>query len=193
MPAAPGMRFTRAELEAFHGTAVPDFLPDGLRLLIVGINPGLVTAATGTHFGRPGNRFYPALVAAGVLPRVPVLDGTPRDAQALLGAAHLGITNLVAFASARADELTREQLHEGAEVLREKVARLAPPVIAVVGLSDFRTAFRAPKTVAGEQPDGLAGSRLWVLPNPSGLNAHDTVESLARAYAEPARAAGIIP
>lgn len=187
------MKFTREELRAFHGTTVPDFLPDPLRLLFVGINPGLVTAATGTHFGRPGNRFYPALVAAGILPRVPVLDGTPDDAQALLRDAGIGVTNLVAFASARADELTREQLHAGADRLRELVRRERPPVVAVVGVSAYRDAFRLPKATTGEQPDGLEGARLWVVPNPSGLNAHDTVSSLAAAYAEPARAAGLIP
>jgi G:T/U mismatch-specific DNA glycosylase len=187
------VKFTREELRAFHGTTVPDFLPDPLRLLFVGINPGLVTAATGTHFGRPGNRFYPALVAAGILPRVPVLDGTPDDAQALLRDAGIGVTNLVAFASARADELTREQLHAGADRLRELVRRERPPVVAVVGVSAYRDAFRLPKATTGEQPDGLEGARLWVVPNPSGLNAHDTVASLAEAYAEPARAAGLIP
>lgn len=186
------MRFTREELRAFHGTTVPDFLPDPLRLLFVGINPGLVTAATNTHFGRPGNRFYPALLASGILPRLPVLDGTPDDAQALLGAAGIGITNLVAFASARADELTRDQLHEGAERLRELVARVRPPVVAVVGVSAYREAFRLPKATTGEQPEDLEGARLWVVPNPSGLNAHDTVASLAAAYAEPARAAGLL-
>lgn len=187
------MKFTRDELAAFHGASVPDFLPDPLRLLFVGINPGLVTAATGTHFGRPGNRFYPALVAAGILPRLPVLDGTPRDAQALLGAAGLGITNLVPFATARADELTRAQLHAGADRLVELVRELRPPVVAVVGVSAYRDAFRLPKATTGEQPAGLEGARLWVVPNPSGLNAHDTVASLAAAYAEPARAAGVLP
>jgi len=186
------MRFTRDELRSFHGTTVPDFLPDPLRLLFVGINPGLMTAATGTHFGRPGNRFYPALVAAGILPRVPEFDGTPVDAQSLLGAAGIGITNLVRFASARADELTRDQLHEGAELLTALVRRERPPVVAVVGISAYREAFRLPKATTGEQPEGLGDARLWVVPNPSGLNAHDTVASLAVAYAEPARAAGVL-
>lgn len=186
------MKLSREELRAFHGATVPDILPDPLRLLFVGINPGLVTAATGVHFGRPGNRFYPALVAAGILPRVPVLDGTATDAQRLLDGAGIGITNLVAFASARADELTREQLHAGGDRLRELVRRVRPPVVAVVGVSAYRDAFRLPKAMTGEQPDGLEGARLWVLPNPSGLNAHDTVASLATAYAEPARAAGLV-
>jgi TDG/mug DNA glycosylase family protein len=186
------MRFTREELRAFHGATVPDLLPEGLRLLFVGINPGLVTAATRTHFGRPGNRFYPALVAAGILPRLPVLDGTPRDAQELLTAAGIGITNLVAEATARADELTREQLRAGGTRLTAAVAAVAPRVVAIVGVTAYRAAFDRPQAVTGEQPDGFSGARLWVVPNPSGLNAHDTVATLAVAYAEPARAAGII-
>lgn len=186
------MRFTRAELRAFEGATVPDFLPDGLRLLFVGINPGLVTAATQTHFGRPGNRFYPALVAAGILPRLPVLDGTPTDAQALLRMAGVGVTNLVPRATARADELSRDELRDGAARLTETVARVRPRAVAIVGISAYRAAFQLPKAVVGEQPEGLAGARLWVVPNPSGLNAHDTVASLAVAYADPARAAGVI-
>jgi TDG/mug DNA glycosylase family protein len=186
------MRFSRDELKAFHGATVPDFLPDPLRLLFVGINPGLVTAATGTHFGRRGNRFYPALVEAGILPRLPALDGTPDDAQALLGSTGIGVTNLVPFASARADELTRQQLREGGARLTELVRRMRPPVVAIVGVSAYRDAFDVPRATVGEQPEGLAGARLWVVPNPSGLNAHDTVATLAAAYAEPARAAGLI-
>lgn len=187
------MTFSRDELTAFHGTTVPDFVPDPLRLLFVGINPGLLTAATGTHFGRRGNRFYPALVEAGILPRLPVLDGTPDDAQRLLGSAGIGVTNLVPFASARADELTRQQLREGGVLLAELVRRVRPPVVAIVGVSAYREAFAVPRATVGEQPDGLEGARLWVVPNPSGLNAHDTVATLAAAYAEPARAAGLIP
>lgn len=186
------MGFTRDELAAFHGATVPDFLPDSLRLLFVGINPGLVTAATGTHFGRRGNRFYPALVEAGILSRLPVLDGSAADAHALLGAAGIGITNLVPFASARADELSREHLQQGGRRLAGLVERLRPPVVAIVGTSAYRVAFDRPKAATGEQPDGIAGSRLWVVPNPSGLNAHDTVASLAVAYAEPARSAGVV-
>ena len=186
------MRLTREELRAFHGRTLPDHLGHDVRLLFVGINPGLLTVATGTHFGRPGNRFYPALVAAGILPRLPVLDGTPGDAQALLTAAGIGITNIVPTATARADELTREELRAGAVRLTATVARVAPRVVAVVGVTAYREAFDLPKAVVGEQPGGLAGARLWVVPNPSGLNAHDTVATLAAAYAEPARAAGVI-
>jgi double-stranded uracil-DNA glycosylase len=186
------MRFSREELKAFHGATLPDHLGSDVRLLFVGINPGLLTAATGTHFGRPGNRFYPALVAAGILPRLPVLDGTPGDAQALLTAAGIGITNIVAKATARADELTREELRAGAVRLTETVARVAPRAVAIVGITAYREAFERPKAVVGEQPERLSGTRLWVVPNPSGLNAHDTVATLAAAYAEPARAAGVL-
>lgn len=183
----------RDELKAFHGTTVPDFLPDGLRLLFVGINPGLVTAATQTHFGRRGNRFYPALVAAGILPRLPELDGTSRDVQALLSEAGIGISSLVEKATARADELTRDELRAGAVRLAATVAAVHPRAVAIVGITAYREAFERPKAVVGRQPEPLSGAPLWVVPNPSGLNAHDTVATLAAAYAEPARLAGLIP
>lgn len=188
------MSFTRAQLAAFHGGTLPDLVPATLRLLIVGINPGLLTIATQIHFGRPGNRFYPALLAAGIIPRMPqVTDGVYADAPALLTEAGIGVTSIVAAASARADELTNDELREGGALLTEKVLRLKPTVVAIVGITAYRIAFALPKAATGRQPDGIAGSELWVVPNPSGLNAHDTVASLAAAYAEPARAAGIIP
>lgn len=186
------MRFSRDDLKAFRGRTLPDHLGHDVRLLFVGINPGLMTIATRTHFGRPGNRFYPALVAAGILPRLPVLDGTPDDAQELLTDAGIGITNIVATASARADELTRDQLRAGAVRLAATVAEVRPRAVAIVGVTAYREAFERPKAVVGEQPEDLSGSRLWVVPNPSGLNAHDTVATLAAAYAEPARAAGLL-
>lgn len=185
------MGFTREELRAFHGQTLPEHLGPWVRLLFVGINPGLMTIATGTHFGRPGNRFYPALVTAGILPRLPVLDGTPTDAQALLTEAGIGITNLVPTASARADELTRHELRAGAVRLASTVDSVRPHAVAIVGVTAYREAFEKPKAVVGRQPDDLSGSPLWVVPNPSGLNAHDTVATLAAAYAEPARAAGL--
>jgi TDG/mug DNA glycosylase family protein len=187
------MGYSREELKAFHGTVVRDFLPDGLRLLFVGINPGLVTAATQTHFGRRGNRFYPALVAAGILPRLPELDGTPRDVQTLLSEAGIGISSLVEKATARADELTRDELRAGAVRLTATVASVHPRAVAIVGITAYRDAFERPKAIVGLQPEPLSGAPLWVVPNPSGLNAHDTVATLAAAYAEPARAAGLIP
>ena len=185
-------RFTRAELESFRGVEVPDLAGPGMRLLFVGINPGLMTAATQIHFGNPGNRFRPALVAAGLLAP---LDGSPAgmtsaDLEALESAG-IGITNLVSRATARADELTKTELAEGGMRLQSFVAEHRPRVVAVLGVTAFRVAFGQPKARPGRQPGRIAGAELWVVPNPSGLNAHETVASLGTAYAEPARAAGI--
>lgn len=187
-------RFTRAELETYRGRTVPDLVGSGVRLLFVGINPGLRSAATQTHFAHPGNRFYPALLAAGILDELPDFANgfTDEDRMRFL-ARGLGITNLVPRASARADDLTREELRQGAERLRADVAAWRPRAVAVVGISAYRTAFGRPKAQQGRQDEPLEGAPLWVLPNPSGLNAHDTIASLAEAYAEPARAAGVLP
>jgi TDG/mug DNA glycosylase family protein len=185
--------FTRAQLESFRDAEVPDLVAPGLKLLFVGINPGLWTAATQTHFAHPGNRFYPALVAGGILERAPsYAEGfTDEDRRALLEAG-IGVTNLVHRATARADELRPNELRDGARRLERDVAAWQPLVVAVVGITAYRQAFRRPKAVVGKQPEELSGSELWVVPNPSGLNAHDTVSTLAVAYAEPARAAGLI-
>lgn len=187
-------RFTRAELESFRDADVPDLVGPGLRLLFVGINPGLWTAATGTHFAYPGNRFYPALLRAGILERRidPAAGMTDADRVALL-ASGIGITNIVRRATARADELTRDELRAGAVALTAFVAQHRPRVVAVAGVTAYRTAFGRPRARLGRQPEDLAGAALWVVPNPSGLNAHDTIETLARAYADPARAAGLLP
>jgi double-stranded uracil-DNA glycosylase len=186
-------RFTRAELESFRGTEVPDLLGTDVRLLFVGINPGLWTAATQTHFAHPGNRFYPALLRAGVLDRPidPAAGMTDAD-RARITARGIGITNLVRRATARADELTSTELRAGGESLTALVARVRPRVVAVAGITAYRAAFGVRRATAGRQPEDLAGAELWVVPNPSGLNAHETIDSLALAYAEPARAAGVI-
>jgi TDG/mug DNA glycosylase family protein len=187
-------RFTRAQLESFRGVEVPDLVADGIRLVFVGINPGLRTAATQIHFGNPANRFRPALVAAGILP--PPADGLPgmtEDDLAELVRRGVGITNLVRRATARADELTAEELAEGASRLEAFVTTHRPLVAAVLGITAYRTAFRRPGATPGRQPEDLAGAALWVVPNPSGLNAHESVASLATAYAEPARVAGVLP
>lgn len=181
------MGWSRAELEAFAGSTIPDLMPDRLRLLFVGINPGLVSAATGLHFARRGNRFYPALVRAGL-----VDSDDPAEAAAQLRSRGVGITNLVARASARADELDPTELVEGRERLVSLVRERAPRVVAVAGITSYRTAFGHRAAKPGRQPDDLAGAEVWVVPNPSGLNAHETVESLARAYREVARAAGLL-
>ena len=188
------MGFTRNELAAFRGTEVPDLVGPGVRLVFVGINPGLWTAAVQTHFARPGNRFYPALRRAGIIERdLDRAQGMTDDDRAYLRQRGIGITNLVPGATARADELSAEELRAGRIRLAGFVERHRPAVVAIAGITAYRIAFAEPKAVAGEQPDPIGGARCWVVPNPSGLNAHETVESLAVAYAEPARAAGVIP
>ena len=184
--------FTRAELESFRGAEVPDLVGPGVRLVFVGINPGLMTAARQVHFGNPANRFRPALVAAGLLD--PPADGKPGMTEtdlATLLSRGVGITNLVAFATARADELTRADLVAGRARLEGFVAKHRPRVVAVLGITAYRIAFERTGATAGRQPEGIGTAELWVVPNPSGLNAHESVASLAAAYAEPARAAGV--
>jgi TDG/mug DNA glycosylase family protein len=189
-------RFTREELETFYGAAVPDLLPgpgQELRLLFVGINPGLWTAATSTHFAHPVNRFYPALFQAGIIDRpISPADGMTEADREHLRERGIGITNLVHRATARASELGAEELREGSKALTDLVLRLRPRVVAMAGITAYRTAFGLPKATVGRQPTMLGESELWVVPNPSGLNAHETVASLAAAYGEAARAAGVI-
>lgn len=187
------MGFTRAELASYIGATVPDLVGADTRLLFVGINPGLWTAATQTHFAHPGNRFYPALFQAGIIERqidrgVGMSDG---DRQQFLSRG-LGISNLADRATAKASELRAAELREGGEQLRELVRTMQPVVVAVAGITAYRTAFRQPKAVMGEQLDGFEGARLWVVPNPSGLNAHETTSTLAAAYREAALVAGVV-
>jgi len=184
--------FTPSELASFRDASVPDLIGPGLKLLFVGINPGLWTAATQTHFAHPGNRFYPALRRGGVIERdIDRGTGLTDDDRDYLLARGIGNTNLVNRATVRAAELSAAELREGRVRLEECVRTWSPAVVVVAGLTAYRTAFAQPKAKAGEQPEGLLGARLWVVPNPSGLNAHETIDSLATAYAEPARAAGI--
>ena len=187
------MGFTQAELASFNGVEVPDLLPEDLRLLFVGINPGLWTAAVQAHFARPGNRFYPALLRAGIInePVAPSTGMSDREREHLR-ARGLGITNLVPRATAGAAELTPAELREGKERLRELVRTRRPRVVAVAGITAYRHAFGEPKAKPGRQDEPFEGSELWVVPNPSGLNAHENVASLADAYAAPARAAGVL-
>jgi len=185
--------FSRVVLESFYGKGVEDLVGPGLRLLLVGINPGLWTAATGAHFARPGNRFYPTLAAAGITEYViDASDGMKTADREHLLARGVGITNLVNRATARADELGVEELREGAVRLERNTATWRPTVVAVAGITAYRQAFGRPRAVAGRQPENVAGAELWVVPNPSGLNAHATLASLAEAYREPALAAGIL-
>jgi TDG/mug DNA glycosylase family protein len=186
--------FTRAELESFRDASLPDLVGPRLKLLFVGINPGLWTAATQTHFAHPGNRFYPALRRAGIIDRTFDLDvGMTDEDRDYLTARGLGNTNLVNRATARADELTPDELRAGRTRLERFVAEHQPAVVAVAGITAYRLAFGRRTAKSGEQPELLVGARLWLVPNPSGLNAHETIGTLASAYAEPARAAGVLP
>lgn len=178
-------RFTRAELESFNGALVDDLVCDPVHVLFVGINPGLWTAATNAHFARRGNRFWPALFVAGITPyEIDASDGMKPEDLTTLADSGIAITNVVPTASARADELTKAQLRDGGAALDGKVRAMHPRVVAVLGLTAYRAAFDRPKAAAGRQSELLGGSELWVLPNPSGLNAHETVASLAAAYRE---------
>ncbi|MDY6809489.1 MAG: mismatch-specific DNA-glycosylase [Actinomycetota bacterium] len=186
------MGFTKDELMRYRGVEVADLVGDDCRLLFVGINPGLWTAAVGAHFARPGNRFYPALFRAGIIDRlIDASAGMSADDRDLLYRRGVGITNVVARATAGAAELSADELRSGGRDLRERVAKIRPRVVAVAGITAFRSAFGAPRAVAGRQAERWAGAQVWVVPNPSGLNAHETVDSLAVAYAAPARAAGL--
>lgn len=186
------MGFTRAELDSYRGKTLPDVVRPGLDLLIVGINPGLHTAAVQAPFSRRGNRFYPALYRAGILDRV--IDASegfrPGDREHILERG-VGLTTLVAGATARADELSTQQLLDGAAALVPRVAELEPTVVAMLGITSYRIAFARPRAAVGKQAEPLAGAELWVVPNPSGLNAHESIDSLAQAYREVAIAAGI--
>jgi double-stranded uracil-DNA glycosylase len=186
-------RFTRADLESYRDQEVPDLVGPGLRLLFVGINPGLWTAATQTHFAHPANRFYPALLLAGIITDpISPSDGMTDADRDLLRARGIGITNLVRRATARASELTDDELRAGGLELVETVRRTQPRVVAIAGITAYRTAFGQRRAVLGKQPEPLEGAEVWVVPNPSGLNAHETVQTLAAAYAEAARAAGVL-
>jgi TDG/mug DNA glycosylase family protein len=193
----PSRGFSRAELLSFRGSTVPDLVGGPAdaptRLLFVGINPGLWTAAAGAHFARRGNRFWPALHAAGITPRlVDASAGMTDDDRRMVLDLGIGITNLAPVATARADELTADQLRQGGRALTDLITARRPAVVAVLGVTAYRQAFGAREASIGRQAEALAGSELWVLPNPSGLNAHETLASLADAYGRAARAAGII-
>lgn len=176
---------TRAELLAATDKTVEDVIAPGLTVLFCGINPGLYTAWSGHHFARPGNRFWPALHLGGFTPRL----FSPAEERDLLPLGY-GITNLVQRASARADELTKEEYEAGGRRLTDKVLRYTPAVLAVLGVGAYRSAFGRPRAAIGRQPETIGDTLLWVLPNPSGLNAHYTLEGLAAVFAELRQAAG---
>lgn len=184
-----------SDLDVYRDAVIDDIGMDTCRLLVVGINPGLWTAKVGAPFARPGNRFWPALHEAGITPRlVDARDGLSDADLAMLAEAGLGFTNVVARATARAGELTDDEIRAGGRLLAEKVARQrdlrgGPEIVMVAGIGAFRTAFGAKtpsggKVGVGKQEIAIGGAETWVVPNPSGLNAHETVESLARAYRE---------
>ena len=173
------MKPTAEQLAAAPDLTIPDVIAPGLRVLFCGINPGLWSGATGHHFARPGNRFWPALHLSGFTPR----RLQPEEQQELLGFG-LGITNVVARTTAKADELTAEEYREGGVALRERVERLRPQALAVLGIGAYRVAFDAPRAAVGPQPSALGGTAVWVLPNPSGLNAHYTLDAIAERFRE---------
>lgn len=170
---------TKEQLLAATGKTVRDVIAPNLHVLFSGINPGLYTAAVGHHFARPGNRFWPALYAAGFTDRVL----SPFDERELLKSG-FGITNLVMRATASADQLTKEEIVAGGKKLRAKVLRYRPQVLAVLGLGAYRMAFDKPKAIVGQQEDRIGDTVLWVLPNPSGLNANYQPAALARLFRE---------
>ncbi|WP_406429048.1 G/U mismatch-specific DNA glycosylase [Streptomyces sp. NBC_00147] len=168
---------TPADLEAARDRIVPDVVASGLSVLFCGINPGLMTAATGHHFARPGNRFWPVLHLSGFTPR----QLAPAQQEQLLSYG-LGITNVVARATARADELSAQEYRDGGRLLTTKVERLRPRWLAVVGVTAYRSAFGEPKARIGPQERMIGATRVWALPNPSGLNAHWTAATMAEEY-----------
>jgi TDG/mug DNA glycosylase family protein len=157
---------------------IADVIAPGLRVLFCGINPGLMSEATGHHFARPGNRFWPALHRSGITPT----QLHPSEQMQLLGY-QIVITNVVDRPSARADELTRDELIAGGRLLVKKVRKLTPSWLAVLGLGAYRSAFASPRATVGEQPQTVGPTRIWVLPNPSGLNAHYTLPRLVDEFA----------
>jgi double-stranded uracil-DNA glycosylase len=179
MTQPPHRRPTPDEIAAAKNKTVADIIQPGLRVLFCGINPGLYTAAAGHHFARPGNRFWPALYGSGFTDRL----FAPEEELQLLPLGY-GITNLVARATATAAELGRAELIAGGQRLEATVRQFAPQWVAIVGIGAYRTAFRRPNAAMGRQPQGIADVAVWVLPNPSGLNAHFTPKQLADVFRE---------
>ena len=170
---------TKAQLIAAAGQTVRDVIAPNLRVLFCGINPGLYTAAVGHHFARPGNRFWPTLFAAGFTERLV----SPFEERELLASGY-GITNVVMRATASADELTREEIIAGGKKLASKVKRQRPLVLAILGVGAYRTAFDRRRAVIGRQPEKIDSTVVWVLPNPSGLNANYQAPELALLFRE---------
>jgi TDG/mug DNA glycosylase family protein len=175
----PSSKPSRDDLIAAAGKTIPDVVAPRLKVLFCGINPGLYSGATGHHFARPGNRFWPALYRAGFTSRLL----NPSEKGELIKSGY-GITNLVARTTAAADELSDGELLAGRKRLERKVGRLRPKVVAVLGVGAYRTAFARPRAALGLQPERLAGAVIWVLPNPSGLNANHQLPDLVRLFGD---------
>jgi TDG/mug DNA glycosylase family protein len=172
-------RPTPDQLRAATTKKLRDVIAPGLNVLFCGINPGLYSGAVGHHFARPGNRFWPTLHGAGFTPRL----FTGFEDRQLLALGY-GITNLVARTTATADELSNEELVAGGKLLRRKVLRYHPRFLAVVGFTAYRIAFDNRKALGGRQPEPIGGTSVWVLPNPSGLNAHHQPADLTKLFRE---------
>jgi double-stranded uracil-DNA glycosylase len=170
---------TKAQLLAARNKSVPDLAAKNLIVLFAGINPGLYTAAIGRHFGRPGNRFWPALHGGGFTPRL----FSPFEESLLLDL-KFGITNIVQRATARADELTDDELRAGGRILAAKVNRWRPTVVAFVGIGPYRIVSGIKDACVGLQKAPFGGSHAWVLPNPSGINAHYQPAVLAQLFGD---------
>lgn len=179
-------RPTKEQLQAAYDTTIPDVLASGLAVVFVGINPGLYSGATGHHFARPGNRFWPALHLSGFTPRQ--LGPHEKEELKSLG---LGVTNLVPRTTARADELSNEEIVKGGEVLRRKVKRFSPRFVAFLGITTYRIALGIKQAKVGPQEEGFGGASAWLLPNPSGLNAHYQLPDLAAEFTRLRVAAGV--
>jgi TDG/mug DNA glycosylase family protein len=173
---------TPDEIQAAVNQTVPDVIAPNLQVLFCGINPSLYSAVVGHHFARPGNRFWRSLHAAGFTHRL----FSPAEDRALIPLGY-GITNIVDRATATADQLSSEELVLGGQQLAAKARQYTPRVIAILGISAYRTAFKQPKATIGEAA-ALEDARLWVLPNPSGLNAHYQIQDLAECYQQMRRA-----
>src|SRR5438067_5514727 len=170
---------TREEIASAAGQTLPHVIAPGLRVLFVGINPGLYTAAVGHHFARPGNRFWPALYKSGFTDQLV----SPFEERELLKSG-IGISNVVPHATASAAELNREDFARGGRLLARKVKKYRPRIVAVLGVGAYRHAFHQPKAQVGEQPERIHAARVWVLPNPSGLNPNYQLSELVRLFAE---------
>ncbi|HEU4480396.1 MAG TPA: G/U mismatch-specific DNA glycosylase [Actinomycetota bacterium] len=179
-------RPTKEEIAAAFGRTIPDVIGPGLDVLFVGINPSLYSGATGHHFARPGNRFWPSLHLSGFTPR----RLGPHEKEELLRFG-LGVTNLVARSTATAAELTPREVKEGAKTLVGKLERYEPEWVAFLGIGTYRLAFDRKKAVVGPQDERIGPARAWLLPNASGLNAHYQLPDLAEAFARLRVAAGV--